>query len=79
MDLVSQLLALNVASKSLIAATFGIASHQLYFIRGEHHLQAPTITWLAIVIPIVIFGVKSGQGIRNALLHSIIVDYLRSI
>ena len=71
MDLVSSLLALNVASKALIAATLGIASHQLYFIRGEHHLQAPTITWLAIVVPIVIFGVESGQGICHALLHSI--------
>lgn len=59
-----------LAPKALIAAALGVASHQLYFIRGEHHLQAPKLTWLAILAPIVVFWVESGHGVRHALLHS---------
>lgn len=71
MDPVSWLPVGSVALKGSIAAALGIASHQLYFIRGEHHLQAPRLAFLGIVIPIVIFVTEIGEGIRQALLNSL--------
>lgn len=36
-----------------IAASLGISSHLLYFIRGEHHTQALRILQLSLVLPVV--------------------------
>lgn len=40
----------------------GIASHVLYFVKGEHHMQAPRIALLYIALSLVIFTEKLAFG-----------------
>lgn len=60
------------------AALCGILSHLCYFIRGEHHLQAPRVLWLyilffvsLIVIELQICGLKPRHSIATALCNAI--------
>ncbi len=39
----------------MYAAAAGVLSHWTYFIRGEHHLEAPRLVVLAMALPVVIF------------------------
>lgn len=42
-----------------IAATTAALSHWIYFIRGEHHLSAPRLFRLSLLLPILaVFGLK---------------------
>ena len=42
----------SMAPVCLIAAVIGVLSHLLYFIRGEHHVQALHIFRLALLLPV---------------------------
>jgi hypothetical protein len=46
----------GLATKVWGAAALGLAAHNLYFIRGEHHLAAPAIFVGSIVLPVLIYG-----------------------
>ena len=44
----------GIGTLSLAALLCGIASHRLYFIKGEHHMESPTWTVCTLVAPIVL-------------------------
>jgi hypothetical protein len=67
------------------ATVLGFTSHILYFIRGEHHLQAGTLFLLPFVVSGILFSVQyycdpnitAGQAIRTTC--SIVGPYLASL
>jgi len=46
---------MNPSHLRLYAAAAGIVSHWAYFIHGEHHLAAPTLARLALLLPALLF------------------------
>ena len=56
MGLLTSLDDTGLPTKVRAAVGLGLASHNLYFIRGEHHLAAPAIFVGAIVLSILIYG-----------------------
>jgi hypothetical protein len=55
MGLLTSLEDTALPTKVWAAVALGLASHNLYFIRGEHHLAAPAIFVGAIVLSILIY------------------------
>lgn len=53
------------------AAAAGIVSHWAYFIRGEHHVEAPLLLRLCILAPVLLSGGLWYRGL--GLFHAIIV------
>jgi tryprostatin B 6-hydroxylase len=45
-------LAMDATHVSVYAAAAGALSHWTYFMHGEHHVQAPTLVRLALLIPV---------------------------
>jgi len=47
-----------LATQMICSVVCGVSLHLCYFIRGEHHLQSPTIFRIAILAPIIVFLVN---------------------
>jgi tryprostatin B 6-hydroxylase len=47
---------MNSLQLPIYAAAAGLLSHWAYFIRGEHHVEAPTLLRLTILLPCILFG-----------------------
>jgi hypothetical protein len=50
---------------TLAAAAAGVLSHVLYFIRGEHHLQAPLIARAVLFFPVLYVAASYFLGLQD--------------
>ena len=78
------MLTMSIFIQVVCALAAGLLSHVCYFVRGEHHVAAPTLlkTYIVLAIVIVSFEFKTvGLGFLNAALATFVVcsSYASSI
>lgn len=59
-----------------VSGTAGIASHLLYFMRGEHHMNAPIIVCIYTMLSVLYFIAElnvPAHGLKQATIHSTII------
>ena len=75
---------MSIVVQVVCALAAGLLSHVCYFVRGEHHVAAPTLlkTYIVLAIVIVSFEFKTGGlGLIDAALATLVVcsSYASSI
>ena len=75
---------MSIFIQMVCALAAGLLSHVCYFVRGEHHIAAPTLlkTYIVLAIGIISFEFKTvGLGFMNAALATFAVcsSYVSSI
>ena len=63
---------MSSASRVWTGAVVGLISHNVFFIRGEHHLRAPAILCLGLFAFFVIFLTSPRSGLRLALCDALL-------
>ena len=64
---------ISLSIKIWVATAAGLASHQLFFIKGEHHLHALLLLKIYLALCVLLVWIESGDGFQQAAINTFVI------